>query len=287
MSVAFVMTTISDLLGEARAKLAGPEVAHEAEWLLEAICGIRRTRQFSHPDVEVNSLDAGRFRQSLQRRIEGEPLAYIIGYRDFWNMRLAVTPDVLIPQPDTEILVEQALARIPASVVWNIADLGTGSGAIALALAIERPSCPVLATDVSGRALEVAATNAATYRLHNVSFAQIEWLAAVAPDSFEMIVSNPPYIADNDTCLVTGDVCREPRIALAAGSEGLDDLERIIENSCVCLKHGGWLLLEHGYQQAEAVTAWLTMAGYTEVFTARDYAGHERVSGGRRPLANF
>lgn len=287
ISPAFIMTTIADLLAEARAKLAGPEVAHEAEWLLEAICDVRRTRQFSHPEAEVNSVEAGRFRQALQRRIEGEPLAYIIGYREFWKMHLAVSPDVLIPQPDTEILVEQALAHIPESAYWNIADLGTGSGAIALALAFERPSCHVLATDISERALKVAASNAATNQLDNVSFVRTEWLAAIAPERFEMIVSNPPYIADSDICLVTGDVSREPRIALAAGSDGLDDLARIIENSFVCLKRGGWLLLEHGYQQADAVSAQLRMAGYGDVFTARDYAGHERVSGGRRPFDNL
>lgn len=275
------MTTITDLLTEALSSLAGPETRQEAEWLMEAICGITRTRQFSHPHDELSTSHALRFREALQRRLSGEPLAYIIGYRDFWDMRLAVTADVLIPQPDTEILVEQALKRIPATAEWVIADLGAGSGAVALVLARERPSCHVLATDVSASALKVAAGNRADYKAMNVQLVQTSWLQSMAPGSLDMIVSNPPYISENDGCLVSGDVSREPRLALSAGPEGLDELNCIIRDSVSCLKTGGWLLVEHGFQQARDVAGLFSQYDYLDIFTIKDFAGNERVTGGR------
>ncbi|HBE91166.1 MAG TPA: peptide chain release factor N(5)-glutamine methyltransferase [Gammaproteobacteria bacterium] len=275
------MPTTQNLLTEALSSLTGPETRQEAEWLMEAICGITRTRQFSHPHDELSTSHALRFREALQRRLSGEPLAYIIGYRDFWDMRLAITPDVLIPQPDTEVLVEQALKRIPATAEWVIADLGAGSGAVALVLARERPSCHVLATDVSASALKVAAGNRADYKAMNVQLVQTSWLQSVAPGSLDMIVSNPPYIAENDDCLVSGDVSREPRLALSAGPEGLDELNCIIRDSVSSLKTGGWLLVEHGFQQARDVAGLFSQSGYLDIFTIKDFAGNERVTGGR------
>ena len=275
------MQTTLKLLTLARSQLPGLESREEAEWLMEAICGINRTRQFSHPHEELPPAKVRRFKDALQRRMAGEPLAYIVGYRDFWDMRLTVTPDVLIPQPDSEILVEQALVHIPEKAQWQIADLGAGSGAIALAIARERPSCDVLATDLSAEALEIASSNAETYQVENILFARTPWLQAVAPGSLDMIVSNPPYIADDDECLSVGDVSREPHKALSAGPEGLDDLKCIIRDSARCLKTNGWLLVEHGFQQAGAVSDLFSKYGYHDIFSVKDYAGNDRVSGGR------
>jgi release factor glutamine methyltransferase len=276
------MTTVTDLLTEAHSKLTGPEARQEAEWLMEALCDITRTRQFSHPHDELPTTKVRRFRDALQRRLTGEPIAYIIGYRDFWDMRLAVTPDVLIPQPDTETLVEQALLRIPDKAAWQIADLGAGSGSVALAIARERPLCDVFATDLSAEALKVASRNAEAYKVENILFAQTSWLQAVAPDSLDMIISNPPYIAEDDECLAMGDVSNEPRMALSAGPEGLDELLCIIRNSARCLKADGWLLVEHGFQQAKDVSDVLSQHDYQDIFTVKDYGGNDRVSGGRR-----
>jgi release factor glutamine methyltransferase len=280
------MTTIQDLLADAHRVLTGDDARQESEWLMDACCGIGRARQVAHPDATVPADKVDQFRSALQRRHSGEPLAYIIGKRDFWDMQLYVTPDVLIPQPDTEVLVEQALARIPDNAAWRIADLGTGSGAIALALAKERPACQLVASDASAAALSVAARNVKACRVSNVSLINTSWLAPLGPGSLDMIVSNPPYVADDDPCLLEGDVSREPRQALVAGPEGLDELEQIIRDSAHALKEDGWLLVEHGHDQASAVATMLASYGYREVFTLQDYGGNDRVSGGKRDDAD-
>jgi len=218
----------------------------------------------------------------LVRRARGEPVAYITGRREFWSLELAVTPEVLIPRPETELLVEQALARIPADAHWTVADLGTGSGAVALAIASERPRCRLIATDAADAALTIARANAARLGITNVEFRPGDWLTPLAGETIDMIVSNPPYVAENDPHLTEGDVRFEPRHALVSGPDGLDAIRRIAAGAAPVLKPGGWLLLEHGAGQDSAVRATLTRHGYKEITTLPDVAGHPRVTAGRR-----
>lgn len=274
--------TINELLTDARTKLTGPDARQEVELLLEAICDIGRSQQFSHPDKELTEEQSQQFRAALQRRLSGEPLAYIIGSRGFWDMELRVTADVLIPRPDTECLVEQALERIPSDADWQIADLGTGSGAIAIALARERPQSEFTATDISISALAIAKENAKTLGTENIVFAAGSWGQPLQAVVYDMIVSNPPYIRDDDPLLKQGDLPAEPEHALVSGADGLDDIRLIITDSVSYLKPGGWLLLEHGYDQAEEVVDLMQCAGYSEVFTRQDYGSNDRVTGGRK-----
>ena len=217
----------------------------------------------------------------VDRRAAGEPLAYITGRRGFWSLDLEVTPATLIPRPETELLVEQVLQRLPVDAACDVADLGTGSGAIALAIACERPGARVVATDASADALVVAQRNAQRHGIANVAFMQGDWLAPLAGRRFEVIVSNPPYIEAADPHLGQGDLRFEPAGALAAGADGLDDIRRIVRDARKHLQPGGWLLFEHGWNQGDAARQLLREAGYTEVFTARDLELRDRVSGGR------
>ncbi|MEP6881651.1 MAG: peptide chain release factor N(5)-glutamine methyltransferase, partial [Dokdonella sp.] len=222
-----------------------------------------------------------RFRELMAARQRGEPVAYLIGQRGFWTLDLTVTPDVLIPRPETELLVELALERIPANADFQIADLGTGSGAIALALASERPCARIVATDASAAALSVASANAKRLEIPNVEFAEGDWCAALGSRSFDMIVSNPPYIAAADEHLALGDLRYEPAAALASGADGLDAIRRIVSDAPGFLKRGGWLLLEHGFDQAEHVRQMLEAQGFSEIRSWKDISAHDRVSGGR------
>jgi release factor glutamine methyltransferase len=208
-------------------------------------------------------------------------MAYITGARAFWSLDLGVTPDVLVPRAETELLVELALQRIEAQAQVDIADLGTGSGAIALAIAHERSRAHVLATDASDAALAVARSNATALGLRNVTFAIGDWCAALGTRSFDMIVSNPPYIAHGDAHLARGDLRFEPRAALASGPDGLDAIRAIARDAAAPLRHGGWLLFEHGFEQGDAVRDILQKSGFVELFTAPDIEGRDRVSGGR------
>ena len=236
---------------------------------------------YSHGDDNVDAAAALRFRALLGRREAGEPMAYLTGHREFWSLDLAVTPDVLIARVETERLVELALERIAQNVRVDIADLGTGSGAIALALAHERPQARVLATDSSTAALVVARANAERLRIANIEFAQGDWCAALGNRKFDLIVSNPPYIAAADVHLKQGDLRFEPRAALASGADGLEAIRAIVRASPAYLQPGAWMLFEHGHEQAIAVRDLLEKSGFVEVFTGRDLEGRERVSGGR------
>ena len=276
------MPTITELLADARAQLGGDEVDSEAQLLLEEACGINRSERFTNPHRSVDADSAARFYDWLQRRISGEPLAYITGRRAFWDLELDITPEVLIPRADTEILVEQALAHIPPQADWQIADLGTGSGAIALVLARERSECSIVAVDISAAALSVAAANARQPGLASIEFIEGHWLQSLAGRCFDMIISNPPYIESDDPHLLQGDLTHEPGIALSSGSDGLDAIREIITDSRRCLRNSGWLLLEHGYDQAAAVRDLLHRYDYREIFTVQDYAGNDRVSGARK-----
>lgn len=215
----------------------------------------------------------------LARREQGEPLAYLLGYAEFWSLRLRVTPDVLVPRPETEILVERALAASSKTAALRYADVGTGSGAIALALKKERPEAFVVGFDASLKALAVARTNARDLDL-DTPFIASHWLSGAKPAQFDVIVSNPPYIESADPCL-TGDGLRyEPRTALDGGNDGLDALKAVIASAIPALKKEGRLLLEHGSNQGSAVMELLSQAGFCNINTHSDYAGHPRVSEG-------
>ena len=278
------MPTIKQILTEARTTLTSPDARLEAELLLEAICAISRSRQFSHPDEQLREDQFEQYKSALERRLSGEPLAHITGRRGFWDVDLRVTPDVLIPRSDTEILVEQALQRIPYNARWQIADLGTGSGAIAIVIARERPQCELTATDNSAAALAVARENATALGVNNISFVAGSWGQPLKLRQFDVILSNPPYIRTDDPHMLRGDLPAEPIQALVSGSDGLDAIRRIIKDSATSLKPNGWLLLEHGYDQAAEVSALIQHADFNEIFTQKDYGGNSRVTGGRRQI---
>jgi len=254
----------------------------DAELLLAHVLGRSRSWLYAHGDAELEADAAARFQALLARRRAGEPVAYLTGHRGFWQFDLQVDPATLIPRPDTELLVELALKRMPADRPLRVADLGTGSGAVALALAHERPRAAVIATDASTGALAVAEANARSLGLGNVQFRHGDWFAPLAGETFDLVASNPPYIADDDAHLDQGDLRFEPRSALASGADGLDAIRRIVADAPGHLLPGGWLLLEHGWEQGEAVRALLAAAGLDEVDTARDLEHRDRVSFGRR-----
>ncbi len=241
--------------------------------------GITRVGLITQSERQLTAEEAARLSALVGRRIAGEPIAYIVGQREFFGLPFEVSPAVLIPRPDTELIVELALERLPAQA--RMLDMGTGSGAIAVAVAHTRPDAQVTALDVSEDALAMARANAAANGAR-VRFLRSDWFGALEGDTFELVVSNPPYIASGDEHLVQGDLRFEPVDALTDHADGLSDLRTIIAGALSHLAPGGWLLLEHGYDQAEAVRALLIEAGYLEAQSWRDLAGIERVSGGRR-----
>jgi release factor glutamine methyltransferase len=254
------------------------EIRREAELLLQHALGVDRAWLFAHADDIVSDAPAGQFRRHLSRRVKGEPIAYITGRREFFSIDLAVTPDVLVPRPETELLVELALEKIPQGEKVYVADLGTGSGAIALAIASECPQASVLATDASLGALGVARGNARRLELTNVEFALGDWCAPLRDRVFDVIASNPPYIAAGDPHLDRGDLRFEPALALSSGADGLDAIRTIARDARSHLKPGGWLFFEHGYDQGEVVRAILEAGGYADAVTVQDLEGRDRVS---------
>jgi release factor glutamine methyltransferase len=253
----------------------------EVQCLLQQVLHVQRVYLIAHPEHDLSDDEFVRYNELLQRRLAGEPIAYILGEREFFGLNLKVTPATLIPRPDTELLVELAVQRIPKQEPCKVLDLGTGSGAIALAIAHACSQAEVLACDASADALVVAQENARALGIANVSFVQSDWFSALGAQRFRLIVSNPPYIAAHDSHLSQGDVRFEPSSALISGADGLDDIRHIIEQAPGHLLPGGWLLLEHGYDQAVAVRSLLTCAKFDAVFSARDLAGIERASGGK------
>ncbi len=254
----------------------------DAEVLLAHVLGRDRTYLHTWPERELCAEELARFEALLQRRLKGEPVAHLTGTRAFWTLDLQVGPATLIPRPETELLVEAALARLPGSGDCRILDLGTGSGAIALALASECPGCRVEAVERSEAALAVARENAVRLGLDNVTFHAGDWFEPLADERFDLILSNPPYIPRHDPHLEQGDVRFEPRNALISGEDGLDDIRHLIAMAPAHLLPGGWLLLEHGYDQGEAVSALFEAQGFIEVEELRDLQGHGRVALGRR-----
>lgn len=275
------MPTIENLLNSAELP-DSPSPRLDAEWLLAAALGKPASYLRTWPEREVPAEVAVRFATDLARRRAGEPVAYILGRQGFWSLDLEVAPATLIPRPDTELLVETALALLPA-IPAAVLDLGTGTGAIALALAAERPAWRLTGVDRLLEAVELAERNRRRLGLGNVDFLQSDWFSALDGRRFDLIASNPPYIAADDPHLVRGDLRFEPASALVAGADGLDDLRRIVAAAPDHLAANGWLLLEHGFEQAGAVRALLAAGGFVEVHSRRDLGGHERISLGRLP----
>lgn len=266
--------TIAEALQQAREQLAGAEAVIEGQQLLCHVLQCRPAYLLSWPEKPLSESQQDLLAELLKARQTGQPLAYIIGSRGFWDIELQVNPHTLIPRPDTELLVELALNLIRPGM--QVVDLGTGSGAIALALANARTGAEITATDVSPQALATARLNAHALNL-NVHFVETSWLHGFQVKIFDVVISNPPYIAAGDQHLSEGDVRFEPQSALISGDEGLDDIRQIADQARIHLKPGGWLLLEHGYDQSTKVQALLTSLGYTTVQAHTDLAGHQRA----------
>ncbi len=253
----------------------------EAEALLTHVLNQERSHLYAHPERHLTERQNQGYKKLVARRAMGEPLAYIVGVKEFWSLPLQVSPDVLIPRPETELLLELALARIPVDEPQSIADLGTGSGAIALALASERPKCDIIATDFSEKALRIAVNNAQHLGLVNSQFIVGDWFAPLRT-RFHVIVSNPPYVALDDPDLQNAVLQFEPYAALISEAQGFQDIETIVHSAGSFLHPNGWLLLEHGCNQGHQVRALFMHFGLREVKTFRDLAGHERVTLGQR-----
>ena len=252
----------------------------EVQYLLQHALHKPRAWLLARPELPLTEAQFADYQKLLQRRLQGEPIAYILGEREFFGLNFRITPDVLIPRPETELLVELALQRIPLQEPKRVLDLGTGSGAIALTIAHERPLAEVTAVDASAAALEVARENGRRLGIANVSFVCSNWFDVLDEQHFDLIVSNPPYVAADDPHLQQGDLPFEPQSALASGADGMDDIRRIVSRAPGYVRPGGWLLLEHGYDQAGQVSRLLQQAGFDEVFSACDLSGIERASGG-------
>jgi release factor glutamine methyltransferase len=250
----------------------------DAELLLALARGCSRAALFRDRDEPVETPTRECFHALLRERLRGVPVAHLLGYREFWSMRLRVTANTLIPRPETELLVELALSLMPLGARWRVADLGTGSGAIALAIARERPSARVSATDLSRAALVVARENAARAGITNVDYIEGDWWQAVSGQHFDVVVSNPPYVAANDPHLLHDGLPYEPAMALVSGDDGMLALHTIVSGSVNHMRRGAWLLLEHGSTQGEAVRSLLSANGYRALATYRDLAGLERAT---------
>ncbi|RRV08473.1 peptide chain release factor N(5)-glutamine methyltransferase [Pseudomonas sp. v388] len=276
------MTIIASLLRSAELP-DSPTARLDAELLLAAALGKPRSFLHTWPERIVTTEAALMFADYLQRRRAGEPVAYILGQQGFWKLDLEVAPHTLIPRPETEMLVEAALELVPGFAPADVLDLGTGTGAIALALANERRQWNVTAVDRVPQAVALAERNRLRLQLNNAVVLESHWFSALQGRRFDLIISNPPYIAEADPHLSRGDVRFEPSSALTAGHDGLDDLRTIIAQAPTHLKEGGWLLLEHGYDQGAAVRDLLTGHGFERIQTRRDLGDHERISFGRLP----
>jgi release factor glutamine methyltransferase len=282
MSSASIQTTLQQHGKQLEAALnLDPGSARiEVQCLLQAVLLVNRAWLLSHPEQSLAAEQYERYLALFERRLSGEPIAYLLGEREFYGLAFKVSPATLIPRPETELLVDLALQRIPQQGTCRVLDLGTGSGAIALSIAHVRPNAEEVSVDASAAALEAAQFNMQRLGLGNVRLSHSDWFSALHGERFDMIVSNPPYIAAGDAHLALGDVRFEPRTALASGTDGLDDIRRITAQAKDHLNNNGWLLFEHGYGQAAQARALLQQAGFTGVFSERDLAGIERVSGG-------
>ncbi len=273
-----VHTVLHEAVTVLKASNNSGEEKLEAQLLLEQLLGVNHAWLITHADHEVSSDLRQQFEALIQRRITGEPIAHILGGREFYGLLFKVTPDTLIPRPDTETLVDAALAKIPPSEATNILDLGTGSGAIALAIAKHRLNAKVTAVDASAAALIIAQENVQALNIHNVALVLSNWFCALDNQHFDVIVSNPPYIEQDDAHLSQGDLCFEPLSSLASGEDGLDDIRQIIQAASAHLKPHGWLMFEHGYRQAASVATLLASAHFCNIETLKDLGGNDRVT---------
>ncbi|ADI30943.1 peptide chain release factor N(5)-glutamine methyltransferase [Methylotenera versatilis] len=308
--------SIKAILADASVLLSTEEAKLEAQLLLQHVLNVNRAWLIAHANDALQPNIHAAFEAQLKRRLAGEPMAYILGNREFYGLDLLVTPDTLIPRPDTETLVEAALAKIPLSESTKnlsfrrksessgveqhdyetldsdfrrnddlkVLDLGTGTGAIALAIAKNRPKASITAVDASDAALEIAKQNSQQLSIINVEFTLSNWFENLSNQRFDVIVSNPPYIEEHDAHLTQGDLRFEPLSALASGMDGLDDIRQIIGDCLIYLKPQGWLMLEHGYNQAEQVADLMADAGLTNIETIKDLGNNDRVTIGKNPL---
>ncbi len=277
-----ISLSIAHLLKQAQSH--HPEIpALEIRLLLQHVLNVDRAWVIAHQNDALEANIHAEFQALLERRVAGEPLAYIVGCREFYGLKLKVTPDTLIPRADTETLVEATLEKADIQAACRILDLGTGSGAIALAVAKHLPQAQVLAVDASERALNIAHENAQMLDIKNVSFLQSDWFGALSGELFDVIVSNPPYIEESDPHLQQEDLRFEPMTALVAGKDGLEDLRVIIGGAKDYLKPHGWLMLEHGYNQSRGVRQLMREAGFVEIAHKFDLAGIARVTLARWP----
>jgi release factor glutamine methyltransferase len=274
--------TIRELLHEAETILHNSDSARlDAEILLCNVLDVERNKLYSSPGNTISLSELNLYSTLVQNRQQGKPVAYLTGIKEFWSHEFQVNKHTLIPRPETECLVETALELIPENAKLDIADLGTGSGAIAIAIASERPCCAITATDICEHALDVAAANAGHLSVNNISFLESDWYASLQ-NSFDIIVSNPPYIKNDDTHLQADGIAYEPETALCGGEDGLDAIRSIISSATRYLNTDGWLLIEHGYDQAQAVRSLFERFQFTDIYTCPDYAGIERVTCGKR-----
>lgn len=274
------MTSIASLLQRA-VELDSASARLDTELLLAHVLKQPRSHLYTWPGKELNREQLASFEQLFKRRLAGEPIAYLLGQQGFWTLDLQVSKDTLIPRADTETLVQAVLEQFPASSRLQVLDLGSGSGAIALALASERPQWQITGVDRISEAVQLARLNAQNCGLEQVRFIVSNWFAGLDGQRFDLLVSNPPYIALQDPHLEQGDVRFEPLGALVSGNDGLDDIRHIIAGAGAHLRERGWLFLEHGYQQGEQVRKLLQQAGFSQVRTLPDLAGHPRVSLGQ------
>jgi release factor glutamine methyltransferase len=273
-----IPSTVGEALRAARERID----ATDARVLLSGLTGCGHAYLAAHPEAQLAPADATRYVQVVDRRAAGEPVAYLTGRREFYGRTFRVTPAVLIPRPETELLVELALERLPAEAGARVLDLGTGSGCIAVTIASERSRCDVIAVDRSLGALCIARRNAFDHGASNVFCRHGDWFTALADgELFDMIVSNPPYVPSADAHLRQGDLRFEPRAALEGGCDGFAAIRTIVAKARRYLKPGGWLLFEHGCSQAAEARNLLTQAGYGNILCARDLAGLDRVTGAR------
>ncbi len=271
--------TIKQALAESSLKIERVD----AQLLLQHVLQVSHTFLLTHTDSKLTQDQSNQYEDLVIQRVKGFPVAYLVGQREFYDLTFYVNTSVLIPRPETELLIELVLERISGNSRYEILELGTGSGAIAITLAKHCPNAYVTAVDLSVDALAVAKANAQNFGIKNITFALSNWFEKLAEKKFDFIVSNPPYIAKNDPHLVRGDVCFEPSMALIAGGDGLACLRMIISGASVYLKTGGWLLFEHGYDQANDCRKLLEQYDFSNILVCKDLAGIHRVSGGQLP----
>lgn len=276
--------TCETLLNNAIEQIGGDSPRLDAELLLSHVTGLGRTSFRAWPEREVAPDQAKTFRELVTERVKGLPIAYLLGQQEFWSLPLKVSPSTLIPRPDTECLVETAL-ELPLPENARVLDLGTGTGAIALALASEKPGWQIMASDRVEEAVELARENSRSLQLP-ITVVQSHWFGQISESGFDLLISNPPYIPDSDRHLHEGDVRFEPPSALVAGDDGLDDIRLLVTEGFKRLNPGGWMLLEHGYDQGDAVRDLFAKAGWLNIETRKDYGGNDRMTLARKPASD-